>query len=393
MSRATDRRVVALEVPAFPVAVERLRWPPLRGRPVLIASTVSGRSPIVSASAEAVAAGVVPGQPVSLARRVCPDAVVVPPDFPTYRAISDDVIRSLGAFSPLYEDAGAGRFFLDVSDTLRRARGFGPLVDMGMRVRRGVADRVGLDALVGVAINKLVSGVAAEEALGHEPLYDVAPGHEARFLAPLAAARLPGVGDRTEQRLLAELNVRRVGQIAAIRVPVLARVFGASARTLHERANGVDWTPVEPGARGPRIVETEILPNDTNDIAVLRAAVTRVVAGVGWQLRHAGRRACSLRLHVTHVDDVDAFAHARLPQACDEGRALTRHAAALLETLAERRVRVRAITLSVPVSIATPAQLDLFAGATPPREAQLTRTLDAIRARFGADAVRLGGAA
>ncbi len=394
--------MIALEFTAFAVAVERLRWPPLRGRPVAIASPLSPRAPLLAVSDEAVSAGLTSGMAVSAARRLCPGVQILPPDAATCDAIAADIARALGALSPVVEPSARGRFFVDATGLTPRRDGLGPIIDLGLRARRDIVERIGLEGTVGVAINKLVSGIAAEEARRREPLRDVLPGWEARFLAPLPTPRLPGVGERTEGRLLQDLNVRRVGHLAVIELPVLTRVFGQPARLLHEKARGIDWAPVEPGSGRPRdVVETLALGVDTNDARVLEAAVRQLAERAGMRLRGSSRTTQRLALHARHADDADSRAARALPAPTASDHALATHAAALLAKVLERRVRVRTLTLTCGALAAAAAQLDLFAEAgervTPAagdalpaasRLARLQDAADAIRARFGSEALR-----
>lgn len=387
-----SRRVVALEIPDFAVAVERLRWPPLRGRPVAIAQARSPRAALLSVSLEARAAGLVPGLPVSVARALCPETEFLPPDVPTYRAVVEEIARALSGVSPVVEPSLGGRFFVDAAAALGRGARFGDVDSLALRARRRVEEHVGLTGPVGVATNKLVSGIAAEEAGNRDPLRDVRPGDEARFLAPLPALRLPGIGDRTERLLLAELNVRLVGQLAVVRVAALARLFGSGARLLHERALGIDPTPVRPAAGEGEIAESSILPADSNDDRLLRSTVTRLATDASFRLRATGFAASRLALTLRHTDDVESRGSAILRHPCAEQTPIEMAALGLLASAGARRVRVRAVTLSLSRLVPAPRQLDLFSPAAAARAARLATAVDRLRARFGGEAIRYGRA-
>src|SRR5262249_49599859 len=143
---------------------------------------------------------------VEAALRLCPGAEVVEPDEPLYARAATAVQEILGRFSPLIEPVGYARAFLDVT---RTARLFGPAVDVADRARREVRERLRLPASAGVAANKLVSRVAADESVPREGLLEVPAGDEAPFLAPLPVRRLPGIGIETS-RELEDLNVHLV---------------------------------------------------------------------------------------------------------------------------------------------------------------------------------------
>jgi DNA polymerase-4 len=374
---------------------------------------------LLAVSEEASVTGVVPGQSLGTALRLCPDAYVLPPDPPVYEAVAQEIVRDLSSFSPKVEYASDGRFFVDATGTAGPGHGLGRVIDLGMQARHSITSRLGLAGTVGVAINKLVSGIAAEEALPRDPLRDVPPGCEARFLAPLPAPRLPGVGACTEARLLRDLNVRLVGQLAAIELAVLYRTFGRSAYLLHDRARGIDYAPVCPRTEETQIAETAHLPVDSNDAALLTRTAFRLAANAGWRLRRDGLVTRRVVLTVTHTDGVRTTQAATFrPPVADERR-LEAGIAQLLESVLDRRVRVRTIALVCRDLASTPQQLDLFAGgasgdarsgddaqaqhigdvgravaacARSSRAARLVAALDRVRERFGPDALRYGRA-
>src|SRR5207245_2161773 len=182
-----ERAVLHLDIPAFPVAVERVVDRGLAGRPVAVAPPGSSRVPILAASAEAVREGVRSGMPLFRALRVCRELIVLPPHEALYRRASDAILKLLSCYSPVLEPAGAGHVFLDMTGT----RGlFGPAVDAASRIRREVLDRLRLLPTLGVARNKLVGRVAAR-VVRPDGLLDVLPGTEAPSRPPQRVGWLP----------------------------------------------------------------------------------------------------------------------------------------------------------------------------------------------------------
>src|SRR5207247_5320613 len=152
------------------------------------------------------------------------------------------------------------RWFLDLTGTRRL---FGRPADAAARLSREVHSGLRLPAAVGIAVNKTVSRVAADQT---EPagLLDIAHGDEASFLAPLPATRLPGVAGDVKSTL-SDLNIRIVREIAELDVGHLTLLFGRFGIVLHERALGIDPTPVHPPEEEPAVVEEVILTEDTNE--------------------------------------------------------------------------------------------------------------------------------
>src|SRR4030095_2716448 len=294
-----DRAILHLDIPAFPVAVERVVSPRLVGRPVVVAPSSSTRAPIIVSSLEARRAGVFRGMPLARAARICRDLIVLPPNEPLYRRASDAILKILNGFSPLLEPAGGGHVFLDMTGT---ARLFGRSVDSADRIQREVRERLRLHATLGVASNKLVSRVAAR-VIRPERLYDVFPGSERPFLAPLEVDVLPGV-DPPSREMLSEVNIAHVRELATLEVAHLRLLFGKRAWRLYREARGIDPSPVRPPAAAPSVREEETLAEDSNEEALLREALDRLAARGAARLRRMGLLASRAKVRLGYADGV-----------------------------------------------------------------------------------------
>lgn len=382
-----ERQVLHVDVADFPVAVERVVDPALRGRPLVIAPPLA-RAVVLCASSEARQDGIRPDMLLLEAKRLCRGLQVLPPNPPLYARAGRAIGELTGRFSPLIEPKSDGRVYLDVTGT---GRLFGPPVDLADRLRRELLAGLRLDAAIGIAVNKLVSRVAADVT---EPagLLDVRLGDEASFLAPLAVGRLPGVGPPVSRELSA-LNVRWVRQLALIELEHLVLCFGRFGHVLHQRALGIDPRPVQPQASEPGIRREVTLGEDSNDPDRLRAVLRSLVGEIGRELRARGVSASELRLELQYADSKHAAGSARLavPASLDGG--LWPAAESLLARVLVRRVRVRSCLLQ-GLGLARPSrQLLLFDDELEvevDRESALMRALDRIRARHGQAAVRFG---
>ena len=368
-------QVIHLDVADFAVAVERVVDPGLRGRPVILAPDTD-RALVATVSREARREGVRPGMPVREALRCCRDARLIRPNEPLYARAFEAVGELAGRFSPVLEPGSPGRIYLDVTGT---GRLFGSPMDLATRLRRELADRLRLDAAVGVAANKLVSRVAADLT---EPsgLLDVRTGDEAPFLAPLRVQRLPGVGDALGRELDA-LNIRRVRQLAVMDPAHLELAFGRFGAVLQQRARGVDPRPVRPPLRKPEVQREETLEEDSNDPAVLRAAFRALVESAGLELRVRGLTAVSMALELRYADSRATARSIRARHPLQQIPELWRSAEALLETALSRRVRVRHLRFRLAGLACRPRQMELFSEPSP--DGPLTAALDRIRTRFG----------
>jgi DNA polymerase IV len=383
-----DREILHITVPAFPIALARVIHSNLRGRPVAVAPLNSERALLQCVSPEAASDGVYAGTPIYQARKACPSLIVIPPD-PHLSAKGSQALVDLSAeFTPIVEP-GAGRVFLDVTASQRL---FGPARDVAVRLERAIAKHMGLEAMAGAGINKLVSRVAAD--VMREPgVYDVFHGSERHFLAPFPVSVLPGVGEARQALLFRDLNLKRVEQVAALSVPQLRLAVGPFAPLLHDRSCGIDRSPVQPPRLSTEIVEEGLLDQDENDDAILLCELLRLVEACGLRLRRIGKGARKISLSVMYADGVAQDGKKVLPVATSLDLLLLHEVEELFYNTCRRRQRVRGLRLSCDQVAAEAGQMDLFAQAearVSGKQSDLQQTLDALREKHGKGAVRWG---
>ena len=383
-----DREILHITVPAFPIALARVVHSHLRGRPVAVAALNSERALLQCVSAEAASDGVHAGTPIYIARKSCPSLIVIAPD-PLLTAKGSQALMELsGEFTPIVEP-GAGRVFLDLTASLKL---FGPARDVAARLEKAIASQLGLQAMAGAGINKLVSRVAAD--LMREPgVYDVFHGSEKNFLAPFPVSVLPGVGESRQIMLFRDLNLQRVEQVASLSIPQLRLAVGPFAPLLHDRSCGIDRSPVQPPRFWTEIVEEGLLDQEENDDAILLCELLRLVEGCGLRLRRLNKGARKLTLSVMYADGVTQQGKKLLTSPTSLDLLLLGFVEELFFATCQRRQRVRALRLSVDQVAEEAGQLDLFAPAAAKvsqKQTDLQETLDALREKHGRDAVRWG---
>ena len=406
---ATAPSILHVDLDAFYASVEQLEDPSLVGKPVIVGG-LGPRGVVAAASYEARAFGVYSATPMTRARRACPNGVFLAPRFDLYSEKSRAVMAILRSFTPLVEPIASDEAFLDVGGAAR-IHGSGP--DCASAIRRRVRDETGLTASVGVAVTKLLAKLASDLAKP-DGLLVVAPGTELEFLHPLPVERLWGVGPATRKRL-ADLGVATVGELAALPEPALvSAVGGAHGRHLHALAWNRDDRPVEPSRVAKSIGHEETFPTDIRDLAGLEHVVVRLADSVASRLRAAGRAGRTVQLKVRYAGFRTITRSRTLREPTDLAADIAAVAGALLRDVPDLEVGIRLIGVSMQqLSVPEPArQPDLFgpdlfgpdryaedstprpgpAPAVSPRTDRqaLERTLDAVRARFGQDAVGPG---
>jgi DNA polymerase-4 len=387
-----DRSVLHVDIAAFPIAVERVIEPGLRGRPVLLAPPGSARAPVLVVSQEAAREGVRVGMPLPVALRRCPGAAVLHPNEALYKRATGAVLALLGGYSPLVEPAALGQTFLDLTGTSRL---FGAAQDAAARIRREIEARLRLRPTVGLATSKLVSRVAAR-VIRPDGLYDVFPGSEAPFLAPLPVGLLPAARGTTRERL-ADLNVGRVADLLRFSSGQLLVAFGPQGERLRREALGIDVSPVRPPEATAAVVEEDTLAEDSNEETALLRALFGLCERAGARLRRLRARAGRLRVTLRHSDDVVARREERLALPVAADLLLFAQARGICGRARARRVRVRWIELRCLEVAPGPRQLTLFGPEAFDERASdggaaesLAEAVDRIRGRFGDRAILSG---
>jgi len=385
-----ERRILHLQVTTFPLSVQRVCDPSLRGRPVAILSQHSARAVITAVSQEARGDGVRAGMCLSEARALCRRLILIPPDANLQKRARAALARLVGAYAPLVEPVVAGGIFADLTGTSRL---LGASQDTAAHIQREVFSRLNLPCSMGLSSNKLVSSVACRITPARE-LADVHPGDEATFLSPLPAPLLPAIRQSRGRHLLSDLNLRRILDVAALPLSRLLLAFQRHGYALFRQSRGQDDSPVRPAARQPLIRVEETLAQESLDDDILRATLFLLVERGARLLRRGGCRAATARLHVRGGDGRYAARGVRLEPAGTAGdRDLFLRLCPALAAITARRVRVRWMELVLTDLRRQEQQLTLFHHAPGTRDRALSRALDCIRQRYGEDAVRRRGPA
>jgi DNA polymerase IV len=371
------KSVLFVDPPSFCATVERLVAPALRGRPLAVAPPGAERATVLALSAEAQSAGVTRGMGVRVAKKLCPDLMLIPPNPRLYARASRALHDILRIYAPIIEPKGYGHAFLDMSGTERL---FGPAADVAERIRRESAARLRLPLTVGVAINKLVSEAATRVDRPSVPLSVCPSGAEAPFLAPHPMAVLPGVPDDILFRL-DEYQLERIGQVAALSESELSSVFGARGRMLSARSRGIDARPVLSPAVKAEFRLSHTLATDTNDRGVLYPLLRRLTDGLGRRLRHRALAARRIIVAVEYTDYKSSEHRVAVP-AHSLDADLWESARLALSTAMGRRTAVRTVTVTADRLIEANLQIDLWDSMDTQAEErrELQRAVDLIQA-------------
>jgi DNA polymerase IV len=376
--------ILHVDMDAFYALASLLSRPELKGTPVIIAGG-GNRGVVLSATYEARAFGVAAAMPTARARRLCPQATVVAPDYARYERISRAVMAVFASLTPIVEPLSLDEAFLDVSGSRRR---LGTPRQIAQGIRDTIADEQGITCSVGVAstkfIAKLASGLAKPDGLLVVPVAEVIS-----FLHQLPVGALWGVGDRTEEALQ-RLGLHTVADIAHTPVDTLRRALGESAGpALHELAWGRDTRSVVPTRRERSIGADETFSFDVDDPAYIHRELLKLSDRTAARVRAAGLVGRTISIKVRFSDFTTITRSKTRREPTDVSRDIYASARALFDGLGLQRARLRLVGVRMEGlmdSDQAPVQGLLDEPEHGWRDAD--RAVDQASARFGAGAVR-----
>jgi DNA polymerase-4 len=374
-----EATILHADLDSFYASVEQRDDPRLRGRPVIVGAGV-----VLAASYEAKAHGVRTPMGGALARRLCPEAIVVEPRMSAYAEASKAVYRVFEDTTPLVEGLSIDEAFLDVRGLERIS---GTPTEIAARLRRDVREQVGLPITVGVARTKFLAKVASGVAKP-DGLLVVEPGNELSFLHPLAVERLWGVGPVTAQKLH-RLGITTVGQVAELGEEALVSLLGrAAGRHLHALANNRDPRPVRVGRRRGSIGSQRALGRSPKTHDYIDVVAVGLVDRVTRRMRAAGRvgRTVVLRLRFddfSRATQAHTLAHStyHTETILTIVRGLLATAMPMIERQGLTLVGVSVANLDDDGALQLMLDLDRHSGSA------LDAALDEVRRRFGPAAV------
>jgi DNA polymerase-4 len=238
-----SRKILHIDMDAFYASVEQRDNPDLKGKPVIV-GWAGERSVVCAASYEARKFGVHSAMPASRAKRLCPQAVFVHPDFERYRAVSHQIREIFERHTPLVEPLSLDEAYLDVTQELT---GIPTATETAEKIRSEIREETNLTASAGVAPNKFLAKIASDWRKP-DGLFVIRPHQVERFLVDLPVRKIPGVGKATE-KILTDMGIATVGDLHRFELNELIARFGKWGTRLWELARGIDESPVEPSRK------------------------------------------------------------------------------------------------------------------------------------------------
>jgi DNA polymerase-4 len=379
------RCIFHIDLDAFFVSVEQALNPELKAKPVIVGGDPERRGVVASASYEARRFGIHAGMPSSRARRLCPQAIFIRSHFSLYKDASAKFMKILGDFSPHIEPLGLDESYLNITGYQEP---YGSPQKLALALKERISEELKITASVGIATCKVVAKIASD-LCKPDGLLEITPGEEQAFLSPLPIAKLPGVGEKTEQTLK-KMGITTIGGLASLPLETITKRFGATVAMLHSYAKGIDDREVQAPGEAKSISQELTFARDILDRNLLEATLHNLCQEVCQGLRSQKKSAKCAAIKLRYADFETITRQVTLQEVTDVTRVVFAAAQQLLsKALAEQEKPVRLIGIRVSSLVGEEKQLPMFDSGTEKPE-HLDKAIDAIRSKYGSTAIKTG---
>jgi DNA polymerase-4 len=353
----TERRIAHLDMDAFYASVELLRYPELKGLPVVIGGRRSqqpitledgtrqfarlrdyvGRGVLTTSTYEARAMGVFSGMGTMKAAKLAPDAIILPVDFDAYRQYSRRFKAAVATIAPLIEDRGIDEIYIDLTDIPEDS------LPLAQRIKQAVKVATGLTCSIGITPNKLLSKICSD-LQKPDGITILGKADIPTRIWPLAVKKVNGIGPKASDKL-ASLGIQTIGQLAETPPEVLQTHFGHSyAAWLHDAARGIDDRPVVTYSEPKSISRETTFERDLHpklDKATLTEVFTSLCIRVSEDLKRKGYRGRTIGLKLRYEDFTTVTRDTSLPVATDDPALIRKTAGECLKRVSlDKRLRL-----------------------------------------------------
>jgi DNA polymerase-4 len=372
--------ILHVDMNAFFAACHQAQEPALKGKPVLVSGDPSSRHGIVlTASYEARRFGVKTAMPTAQALRLCPQALIVAPNFRLYSFYSKQIMAILNSFTPLVEQYSIDEAWLDVSGCENL---FGPADNIAREIKQKIKHQLDLSCSIGIAPSKILAKMASDLEKP-DGLVIITADNIASRIWPLAVDKLFGVGPQTTAALNS-LGVFTIGDLAGFPLAVLKQRFGAYGPYLAQLAQGQDHSSVDPNPDTAKSIGNSItLPQDAETAAEIETILLALAEEVGTRLRRRNLKGSTITVSVKTPDFRLITRSRTYPEATNLTETIYRRAGEIYrQHLQGRRVRLVGVTVSNITAASAGTQLSLFSASEDDKRARLAQTVDQVRSAF-----------
>lgn len=377
MNLLHQKSIVHMDLDTFFVSVEVLHNTRLKDKPVIIGGN-SDRGVVASCSYQARHFGVHSGMPMKLARRICPQAIVLRGDAERYSYYSNVVTQIVEEEVPLYEKSSIDEFYIDLTGMDKFFGNF----KLASAIRQRIINETGLPISFGLSQNKTVSKVATGQAKPNGQL-NIAFGNEKIFLSPLSIKKIPGVGNKTYY-LLRDMGVEKIKTLQQMPIELMNSVLGKNGIVLWKKANGIDNSPVIPYTEQKSISTEQTFEHDTIDVARLNTILIAMTEKLAFKLRQQNKLTACVAVKIRYAD-FDTHSLQQKIAYTSADHTLSQTAKQLFKRLYQRRLLVRLIGVRFSHLVGGGYQINLFNDTE--EMINLYAAIDKMKLRYGSDII------
>ena len=388
-ARKAGRIILHVDMNSFYASVEIAYNSALKGKPLAIAGNAKERRGIiVTASYEARRHGVQTTMPIWQAQKLCPNLIVMEPNFDRYRAASQGIFELLRTFTPIVEPVSIDEGYLDITDY---CEGQSP-IKIAETIQERIMETMGLPCSIGIAPNKFLAKTASDMK---KPMgITILRKREVKDkLWPLPVGEMHGVGEKTAEKL-ATIQVKTIGDLAVAYEGALEKLLGINGLRLKERANGIDRREVDPESiyDYKSVGNSTTLPRDVANQQELFEVLKRLSEKVGARLKKKELLAAKVQIMIRYKDRRTVTRGKTLVNPIVKGDDLYTHAKELfVKHWSGDPVRLLGVTANEVVDAhEAMKQLDLFSYTQDVKEVKLESAMDAITKKFGSKIIQKG---
>ena len=381
MDGSTNRTVVHMDLDCFFVSVSRLLNPKLVGMPVIVGG--GERGVVAACSYETRKFGVHSAMPIKMAKRLCPEAIIIRGDYDAYSKKSDEVTEIIKEKMPLYERSSIDEFYMDLTGMDR----FFGSYKYATEVRKKIISETGLPISFGMSANKTVSKVATDEVKPNSQM-QVDFGEEKNFLAPLSIKKIPMVGEKT-YHLLRSMGVELVKTVQDMPMELMGNVLGENGISIWKKSNGIDNTPVEAYSEQKSMSTEETFEQDTIDVQMLKNILIAMSEKLCFRMRSENKMTSCVAIKIRYSNFDTHTMQCRIPYTgCDH--TIIARVKELFEKLYNRRMLIRLIGVKYTHLVGGGHQINMFEDNA--EMISLYQAMDKMRFRFGEDKIHRAAA-
>ncbi|MCR8643902.1 DNA polymerase IV [Paenibacillus sp. N1-5-1-14] len=380
------RVILHIDMNAFYCSVHEAVEPEsYKGKAIAVSGSVEQRKGIIVTSSYAARAkGVKTGMHVREALKRCPELILLQPDFDLYREYSRAFMKIVYAYSPLVEPVSIDECYVDITGSKQ----FGTPLEISTTIQQRVLSELGLPCSIGVAPNKLLAKMASDmkkpNGLTVLRLRDVP-----NVMWQRPCVELFGIGRKTAEKL-ERIGIRTIGELAHADIEMLSRHFGITGPALKNAAAGIDHSPVNPNReQNKSIGHTTTLPHNIQDRAAAVKVLLNLADGVARRMRRQKLVTETVQLTIRDPD-MHTVTRSMTIAPTDITQDIYHYACMLLDKhwKVGDPIRLLGVTAqNLSSKMEKPLQLDLFEYEELPKKEKLTEVMDAIRDKFGENAV------